>query len=282
ESISDFYWYYSGKDVIDDHGQRNFSKAIRVAKQVFNTLTEYIQGPCTGNQQSLAHSRLWDAVVGFLHVFAHMQMKLSQDSSQIELLKELMDLLKDMVVMLLSLLEGNVVNGTIGKQMVDMLVESSSNVEMILKFFDMFLKLKDLVSSDSFKEYDPDGHGLISKKDFQRAMEGYKRYTLSEIEFLLSCVEMNENKLLDYQAFVSRFHEPAKDIGFNVAVLLTNLSEHMPHDTRLQNFLEVAESVLRYFQPHLGRIEIMGSGKRIERVYFEISESSRMQWEKPQ
>ncbi|XP_042168988.1 ryanodine receptor 2-like, partial [Oncorhynchus tshawytscha] len=78
ESISDFYWYYSGKDVIDEQGQRNFSKAINVAKQVFNTLTEYIQGPCTGNQQSLAHSRLWDAVVGFLHVFAHMQMKLSQ------------------------------------------------------------------------------------------------------------------------------------------------------------------------------------------------------------
>ena len=36
------------------------------------------QGPCIGNQQSLAHSRLWDAVVGFLHVFANMQMKLSQ------------------------------------------------------------------------------------------------------------------------------------------------------------------------------------------------------------
>lgn len=36
------------------------------------------QGPCVGNQQSLAHSRLWDAVVGFLHVFANMQMKLSQ------------------------------------------------------------------------------------------------------------------------------------------------------------------------------------------------------------
>lgn len=43
ESISDFYWYYSGKDVIDDQGQKNFSKAINVAKQVFNTLTEYIQ-----------------------------------------------------------------------------------------------------------------------------------------------------------------------------------------------------------------------------------------------
>ncbi|TNN69667.1 Ryanodine receptor 2 [Liparis tanakae] len=43
ESISDFYWFYSGKDVIDAHGQQNFSKAIEVAKQVFNSLTEYIQ-----------------------------------------------------------------------------------------------------------------------------------------------------------------------------------------------------------------------------------------------
>ncbi|KAL1264893.1 hypothetical protein QQF64_005248, partial [Cirrhinus molitorella] len=282
ESISDFYWYYSGKDVIDEQGQRNFSKAINVAKQVFNTLTEYIQGPCTGNQQSLAHSRLWDAVVGFLHVFAHMQMKLSQDSSQIELLKELMDLQKDMVVMLLSMLEGNVVNGTIGKQMVDMLVESSNNVEMILKFFDMFLKLKDLTSSDAFKEYDTDGKGVISKRDFHKAMESHKHYTQSETEFLLSCAETDENELLDYEEFVERFHEPAKDIGFNVAVLLTNLSEHMPHDSRLQTFLELAESVLNYFQPYLGRIEIMGSAKRIERVYFEISESSRTQWEKPQ
>ncbi|KAG9481022.1 hypothetical protein GDO78_010331 [Eleutherodactylus coqui] len=78
ESISDFYWYYSGKEVIDESGQHNFSKSLAVTKQIFNSLTEYIQGPCIGNQQSLAHSRLWDAVVGFLHVFANMQMKLSQ------------------------------------------------------------------------------------------------------------------------------------------------------------------------------------------------------------
>lgn len=46
ESISDFYWYYSGKDVIEEQGKRNFSKAMSVAKQVFNSLTEYIQvGP---------------------------------------------------------------------------------------------------------------------------------------------------------------------------------------------------------------------------------------------
>uniref|UniRef100_A0A3B4H593 Ryanodine receptor 3 n=1 Tax=Pundamilia nyererei TaxID=303518 RepID=A0A3B4H593_9CICH len=282
ESISDFYWYYSGKDVIDEAGQRNFSRALAVAKQVFNSLTEYIQGPCIGNQQSLAHSRLWDAVVGFLHVFANMQMKLSQDSSQIELLKELLDLQKDMVVMMLSLLEGNVVNGTIGKQMVDTLVESSSNVEMILKFFDMFLKLKDLTTSDSFKEYDPESKGVISKKDFQKSMENQKQYSQSEIEFLLSCAEADENDMFNYEQFVERFHEPAKDIGFNVAVLLTNLSEHMPHDARLSTFLDLAESVLSYFEPYLGRIEIMGGAKRIERVYFEISQSSRTQWEKPQ
>ncbi|XP_034756956.1 ryanodine receptor 3 isoform X8 [Etheostoma cragini] len=282
ESISDFYWYYSGKDIIDETGKLNFSKALYVAKQIFNSLTEYIQGPCIGNQQSLAHSRLWDAVVGFLHVFANMQMKLSQDASQIELLKELMDLQKDMVVMLLSLLEGNVVNGTIGKQMVDTLVESSNNVEVILKFFDIFLKLKDLTSSDSFREYDPECKGIISKKEFQKSMESQMQYSQSEIEFLLSCAEADENDMFSYKEFVERFHEPAKDIGFNIAVLLTNLSEHMPHDSRLTTFLDLAESVLSYFEPYLGRIEIMGSAKRIERVYFEISESSREQWEKPQ
>ncbi|XP_033991407.1 ryanodine receptor 3 isoform X2 [Trematomus bernacchii] len=282
ESISDFYWYYSGKDVMDETGRLNFSKALSVAKQIFNSLTEYIQGPCIGNQQSLAHSRLWDAVVGFLHVFANMQMKLSQDASQIELLKELMDLQKDMVVMLLSLLEGNVVNGMIGKQMVDTLVESSSNVEMILKFFDMFLKLKDLTSSDTFKENDPEFKGIISKKEFQKSMESQMQYSQTEIEFLLSCAEADENDMFNYIDFVERFHEPAKDIGFNVAVLLTNLSEHMPHDSRLATFLDLAGSVLSYFEPYLGRIEIMGSAKRIERVYFEISESSREQWEKPQ
>uniref|UniRef100_A0A8D0GF69 Ryanodine receptor 1 n=1 Tax=Sphenodon punctatus TaxID=8508 RepID=A0A8D0GF69_SPHPU len=248
-------------------------------------LFSLLQGPCTGNQQSLAHSRLWDAVIGFLHVFAHMMMKLAQvkpDSSQIGLLKELLDLQKDMVVMLLSLLEGNVVNGTIARQMVDMLVESSSNVEMILKFFDMFLKLKDIVASDAFMDYVSDPRGLISKKDFQKAMDSQKQYTPSEIQFLLSCSEADENEMINYEEFANRFQEPAKDIGFNIAVLLTNLSEHMPHDHRLKTFLELSECILNYFRPYLGRIEIMGASKRIERIYFEISETNKTQWEMPQ
>ena len=51
---------------------------------------------------------------------------------------------------------------------------------------------------------------------------------------------------------------------------------------RLERFLEKARSVLDYFGPYLGRIEIMGSSNKIERVYFEIKQSHIDQWEKPQ
>lgn len=164
-----------------------------MASQVFNTLTEVIQGPCTLNQQALAHSRLWDAVGGFLFLFSHMQEKLSKHSSQVDLLKELLNLQKDMITMLLSMLEGNFVNGkifsyrkrssikiktlftgTIGKQVVDTLVESASNVELILKYFDMFLKLKDLTESPSFQEIDIKNEGWVTPKDFRDKMEQSK------------------------------------------------------------------------------------------------------------
>lgn len=39
----DFYWHYSGKDTIDEAGKFNFIRAIKVGKQVFAALTEYIQ-----------------------------------------------------------------------------------------------------------------------------------------------------------------------------------------------------------------------------------------------
>ena len=64
------------------------------------------QGPCVGNQLTLAHSRLWDAVGGFLFIFAHMQDKLSRDPEQLELLRQFMNLQKEMMIMLLSMLEG--------------------------------------------------------------------------------------------------------------------------------------------------------------------------------
>lgn len=177
ESIMDFYWHYSSKDVIDAAGKTNFFKAIEVASQVFNTLTEVIQGPCTSNQQALAHSRLWDAVGGFLFLFSHMQDKLSRNSRQDDLLTELNSLQKDMITMMLSMLEGNVVNGTIGKQMVDTLVESASNVELILKYFDMFLKLKELTTTSTFLEIDPNSDGWVLPKEFREKMEQSKNFT---------------------------------------------------------------------------------------------------------
>lgn len=98
----------------------------------------------------------------------------------------------------------------------------------------------------------------------------------------MACCERNHEGKIDYAAFVDIFHEPSTEIGFNLAVLLTNLSEHMPNEPRLARFLETAGSVLNYFEPFLGRIEIMGSSKRIERVYFEIKDTNIEQWEKPQ
>ena len=53
-----------------------------------------------------------------------------------------------------------------------------------------------------------------------------------EIDFLLACCDTNHDGKIDYIEFTERFHNPAKEIGFNLAVLLTNLSEHMPSDPR--------------------------------------------------
>ena len=53
-----------------------------------------------------------------------------------------------------------------------------------------------------------------------------------EINFLLMCCDTNHDGKIDYIEFTERFHNPAKDIGFNLAVLLTNLSEHMPNEPR--------------------------------------------------
>jgi ryanodine receptor 2 len=65
---------------------------------------------------------------------------------------------------------------------------------------------------------------------------------------------------------------------YNICQTSLNLKNYF----RLARFLETAGSVLNYFEPFLGRIEILGSSKKIERVYFEIKESNIEQWEKPQ
>merc|ERR1712025_783224 len=88
-----------------------------------------------------------------------------------------------------------------------------------------------------------------------------------EIEFLISCTEEDHEGKIDYASFKETYYEPSKAIGFNMAVLLTNLSEHMTSDPRLAKFLE--------------RVEIKTADK-VERVYFEIDEANIEEWEKPQ
>ncbi|KAA3679890.1 ryanodine receptor 2 [Paragonimus westermani] len=282
ESIMDFYWHYSNKETIDDSGKSSFVKAIKIGKQVFRSLTEYIQGPCLGNQLALAHSRLWDAVGGFIYVSAQMQDKLSRDPDQLDLLREFLNLQKELMIMLLSMLEGNVVNGPIARQMVDTLAESSAYVEMILKFFDIFLRMKAITTSDAFLAFDVNGDGWISHREFRAALEQQKTYTAEEIGYIIACVDTNADGKVDFKEFTERFYNPAEDIGFNFALLLTNLSEHVPFDPRLERLVGKARGVLDVFEPHLGRIEITGSNGRIERVYFEIRQQHIDQWEAPQ
>lgn len=63
--------------------------------------------------------------------------------------------------------------------MVDTLIESQSNVELLLQFFDIFLKMKGLTTSEAFQEFDTNKDGFISPKEFRRAMEAQKMYSKS-------------------------------------------------------------------------------------------------------
>ena len=62
-----------------------------------------------------------------------------------------------------------------------------------------------------------------------------------------------------------------------------------PKSTDLSNFLytnlqfmDIGSEMLNYFESNLGRIEILGSSNKIERIYFNIQSSSLDQWEAPQ
>jgi hypothetical protein len=70
----------------------------------------------------------------------------------------------------------------------------------------MFLKLKDLISSPSFLEIDPNNDGWVLPKDFKEKMEQQKSYTPEEIEFLLgdnpSCSSTCFNHFLIFQLVV--------------------------------------------------------------------------------
>ena len=142
------------------------------------------------------------------------------------------------------------------------MVESSANVEQILNFFKLFLNIP---GEDDLGLED----GMIHHKDFKDKLDSTKNFSASEIDFLVNCNETDPEGKIEFSQFTERYLDPAKGIGFNWAVLLTLLSEHMPNEPRLAKFLESAGAVLEFFAPTLGRIEIKSPDK-VERVYFEI------------
>lgn len=84
--------------------------------------------------------------------------------------------------------------------MVDTLVESASNVELILKYFDMFLKLKDLVSSPSFLEIDVNNDGWVYPKDFKEKMEQQKSYTKYANKIYFFRIDLLVKAFLDFNS----------------------------------------------------------------------------------
>lgn len=52
---------------------------------------------------------------------------------------------------------------------------------MIIKFFDIFLKLEELVNSASFQEFDPAHTGWITTQDLKKAMEAQKIYDADQV-----------------------------------------------------------------------------------------------------
>jgi ryanodine receptor 2 len=55
---------------------------------------------------------------------------------------------------------------------------------------------------------------------------------------------VNNDEKVDYMEFTERFHNLARYISFNLAVLLTNLKEHITKDPRLEKIVEKAAFLL--------------------------------------
>ena len=126
------------------------------------------------------------------------------------------------------------------------------------------------------------GDGWISKSEFQEAMSHFTSYSVEEIDNIMECADLDKDGRLDYMEFTNRFHMPAEQIGFDLCVLITTLTEHLPGDTSLEFFKQTKSPLFKYFESSLGRIEIIGKSRQVERVYFEIRPSWINQWRERQ
>ncbi|CAF3596401.1 unnamed protein product, partial [Rotaria sp. Silwood2] len=92
-------------------------------------------------------------------------------------------------------------------------------------FFYIFFKIKDLTTSKAFQEYDTNKDGFISPKKFRRAMEAQKVYSSQDIDYILDCVDINQDGKIDFLEFTERFHSSARDIGLNMGWNKSHIKE---------------------------------------------------------
>ena len=64
-------------------------------------------------------------------------------------------------------------------------------LQMILKYCDMFLKLKDLCDTPTFKEVDMNNDGTIFPKDFKAQLEKSKKYTKYDKDLFVIVRQLN-------------------------------------------------------------------------------------------
>ena len=73
ESLKDLLGYYASAEDLDALGATILAAGADLAMQVLRAITEFVQGPCLGNQECLTVSRLWDVVAGIFSFFSECQ-----------------------------------------------------------------------------------------------------------------------------------------------------------------------------------------------------------------
>jgi Ca2+-binding EF-hand superfamily protein len=269
---------------LDAGGAEVLASTIAIAVQVFRTLTEFMQGPCLGNQAAVSRSRVWDVVAGFLAFFAQCQDATGTSAMQLELKRDAQLMLSELVVMLLALLEGTELHSTPAMRLVSVLHENQPHVRSMLTHFSILTRMLTAAAHQAFVTLDRNGDGQISREEFRTALKQQRQLEEEDIDLLLEQTDLNKDNMIDYAEFTHHFLQPTVSSGFNVVVMLTQLQQLVsgtPAEAQLLSFLTPGSAgylLRRHFREELGLVEIVGIGGRIERVYFRISPEDLARW----
>ena len=132
----------------------------------------------------------------------------------------------------------------------------------IVEFCCTFIELNDLITSKAFQSYDINKDGVVSRIEFENALSTQpNKYKPKDIDYLMRCADSNQDGVIDYMEFMERFYNPCGKIGFNLSVLFTILFDHLfegDANTELVDLKKGTETLMGYFRPYTGCIEIIG------------------------